>query len=98
MSRLSRPGRKVSDGLALPSPSARASPGSMGVGEVLDVRLATSSVLPRHLIGALLMRTQRSAREPGFIVSTTWTSHLTQGRSACGHSATRRLEFSRLAL
>jgi len=63
----------------------------MGVGEVLDVRLATSSVLPPHLLGALLMRTQRSAREPGFIVSTTWTSHLAQGRSACGHSATRRL-------
>ena len=29
---LSKPGRKVSDGLALPTPSARASPGSMGVG------------------------------------------------------------------
>src|SRR5215212_7778670 len=108
MSRLSKPGRKVSDGLALPFPSlpfpslpfpsVRASSGFMGVGEVLDVRLATPGVLPRHLIGALLMRTQRSAREPGFIVSTTWTSHLTQGRSACGHSATRRLEISRLAL
>src|SRR5688500_3539158 len=70
MSRLSKPGRKVLDGLALPFPSVRASSGFMGVGEVLDVRLATSGVLPRHLIGALLMRTQRSAREPGFIVST----------------------------
>jgi hypothetical protein len=98
MSRPSTPGRKVSDGLALPCPSVRARSGSIGVGEVLDVRLATSIVLPRHLIGALLMRTQRSARKPGFIVSTTWTSHLTQDRSACGHSATRRLEFSRLAL
>src|SRR3954447_9795718 len=98
MSRPSKPGRKVSDGLALPCPSVRARSGSIGVGEVLDVRLATSIVLPRHLIGALLMRTQRSARKPGFIVSTTWTSHLTQDRSACGHSATRRLEFSRLAL
>src|SRR3954465_10792129 len=80
MSRPSTPGRKVSDGLALPFPSVRARSGSIGVGEVLDVRLATSIVLPRHLIGALLMRTQRSAREPGFIVSTTWTSHLAQGR------------------
>ena len=37
----------------------------MSVGEVLDVRLATSSVLPRQLIGVLLMRTQRWARELG---------------------------------
>ena len=65
MSRLSKPGRKVSDGFALPCPSVQASSGSRGVGEVLAVRLATSSALPRHLIGALLMRTQRSARNLG---------------------------------
>src|SRR3954451_22028367 len=36
----------ISDGIALPCPSAQASPGSRGVGDVLDVCLATSSVLP----------------------------------------------------
>src|SRR4051812_24567943 len=34
----SKPGRKLSDGTALPCPSARASPRSRGIGEVLDAR------------------------------------------------------------
>ena len=47
----------------------------MSVGEVLDVRLATSSVLPRQLILGLADEDAEVGQGTGFIVSTTWTSH-----------------------
>src|SRR3954468_9222256 len=44
MSWVSKPGRKLSSGIALPSPSAQASPGSIEAGKIVNVCLAAEGV------------------------------------------------------